>query len=255
MADRTFLRFCNTCSDTRMHRGVLYKQSCESHMEGPSSKRTATSCIEGGARNCSLSAWLRCLPTPTLRRPFSLPASFLDIAHSRNCLGPPPWCWAECWERVVQQCTCFLGYHNKLLATGCLQTQEIHFLRSGGQESETSKAAFPPEALGENPSLLLPASRGSKCFLWSVTQSHGILVSWPGIKSVPPAVEARGSNDGTTREFPLPPSSTWPSLLRSPISLCLSPIRSLITGFKSYPDTPRRSHLQILNYICKDPFS
>ena len=121
--------------------------------------------IEGAAGNCYFLACLRCLPTPTLPRPFYLPASLLDIAHSRNCLGSPPWCWAECWVWVVQQCMCFLGYHNKLLATGCLQTREINFLRSGGQESETSKAAFPPEALRENSSLLLPASRGSKCFL------------------------------------------------------------------------------------------
>ena len=133
-----------------MHTGVLYKQCCKSHTEGPSSKSRATSCIDGVTGNCYLLASLRCLPTPTLPKPFSLPTSLLGITHSRNCLGPPPWCWAECWVRVVQQCTYFLSYHNKLLATGCLQTQEINFLRSGGQESETSKAAFPPEALGEN---------------------------------------------------------------------------------------------------------
>ena len=43
-------------------------------------------------------------------------------------------------------------------------------------------------------------------------EACGILVPWPGIEPVPPAVEAQSSNHWTTREFPAAPSFylQWP---------------------------------------------
>ena len=39
-------------------------------------------------------------------------------------------------------------------------------------------------------------------FFWPHHMVGGILVPWPGIELVPPAVEAQSPNHWTTREFP-----------------------------------------------------
>ena len=41
----------------------------------------------------------------------------------------------------------------------------------------------------------------------------------------------------------------------SPISLHCSLVRTPVIEFRDHPDSSGWSHLEILNYICKDPFS
>lgn len=45
---------------------------------------------------------------------------------------------------------------------------------------------------------------------------------------------------------------TWPSLLHLYVP-CVSRIRILVR-FRTHSDNPGWSHLEIINYICKDPF-
>ena len=52
----------------------------------------------------------------------------------------------------------------------------------------------------------------------------------------------------------LPPSSSGPSVSGSPISLCLTLIRTTVIEFKAHPDNPRGSHDFKLMTSTKTPF-
>lgn len=150
-------------------------------LQGPASKSRVTPCTGGVSGNCYLLAPLSTSPHPDSPQTLSSPCQSPGLSSFKKLFGAlsAGQC-VECeWHsRVCVSSDC----HNKLPPTGWLKTTEIHSLILEARSLKpTSKAASPPKALGENPSLLLPASGGCKCFLpcGCITQSlppstHGL---------------------------------------------------------------------------------
>ena len=78
--------------------------------------------------------------------------------------------------------------------------------------------------------------------LWQCHTAYGILVLWPGIDSVPPAVEAQSLNHWTTREVPQLRSFTCPRIpSKLPLGiqsclLCLFCSRTVSQSFAFFPN-------------------
>ena len=133
--------------------------------------------------------------------------------------------WVDLWFQNETGYALVSHFHNKLPQNELFKTTKVCSftdLEARGPKSSVGRAVLHPKTIEENPSLPLSASGISRHFLVCSYQANLCLC----LHKV---------------------------FLSSPCVFSLSLIRTFVIGLRTHPES-KRSHLEIFNYMCKDPF-